>query len=240
MRKIRDYANIKRERGKCRKNKEKSPTDHSFNRFSIDQALSYVHYYKIRNKTEDVTLSIVFSKQNFNLLEWVEEQGYICRKRHDGIYTVEGISFVRVQFIITEELDKESERWLSSLTNHLKEDAAERVVESSDGLKEHNEKILAEVVVNTLVSANGFLFEQIKKKGDRNMTLMELMKPEVDEYADEYADKKVRERDVRNARLMINQGNDNAYIKVFTDLSDEEIDELRKKEKAGAVGTESL
>ena len=53
--------------------------------------------------------------------------------------------------------------------------------------------------------------------------LMELMKPEVEKYAQEYA----RKNDVEHAMIMIQRGEDNEYIKLLTHLTDKEIDSLR-------------
>lgn len=54
--------------------------------------------------------------------------------------------------------------------------------------------------------------------------LMELMKPEVEKYAQDYA----RKRDVERIKVMIRHGDDNEYIKLIMDVTDSEIDALRK------------
>ena len=75
--------------------------------------------------------------------------------------------------------------------------------------------------------------------------LMELMKPEVEKYAQEYAQEYARkyaqkyaqeyaqERERKNDRehaiIMIQKGEDNGYIKLLTHLTDKEIDSLREE-----------
>ncbi len=68
------------------------------------------------------------------------------------------------------------------------------------------------------------------------MTLMEFLKPEVDKYAQDYAEKYAekyaqdfaRQNDIKHVRAMIQRGYDNENIKFIIDMTDEEIDELRK------------
>ena len=85
----------------------KSPTDHQFNEFSVCQALAYAYYYCNRYQTWDVTLSLIVSKEYFNILKWLASQGVEYTKRYQGIYTLHRISFFRVQIVITEEIDGE-------------------------------------------------------------------------------------------------------------------------------------
>ena len=54
--------------------------------------------------------------------------------------------------------------------------------------------------------------------------LMELMKPEVEKYAEEYA----KETYTKQARIMLQRGEDNEYIKLLTNLTDQEIEALRQ------------
>ncbi len=60
------------------------------------------------------------------------------------------------------------------------------------------------------------------------MTLMEFMKPEVDKYAENYAENRVRENDLKHVKAMIRQGYDNDNIKLIMNIEDDEIDKLRR------------
>lgn len=55
-------------------------------------------------------------------------------------------------------------------------------------------------------------------------SLFELMRPEIDKYAED------REKDIymTQAKIMLQHGADNDYIKLLTHLSDEDINVLRK------------
>jgi len=210
----------------------KSPTDHNFNQFSICQALAYAYYYCYRYQTWDVTLSLVVSRGHFNILNWLNSRRMECTQRHKGIYTLHGISFLKVQIIITEEIDAGFFQWLSALTDKLTEEKARSLVAAAYGLTENEDRRLAEAIVQVLTSANGKVFEKMKEDDTMASALMELMKPEVEKYAEKYAEDKVKsyakETYTEQAKIMLRHGEDNEYIKLLTHLTDQEIETLRQ------------
>lgn len=105
---------------------------------------------------------------------------------------------------------------------------ARKLVSTAYRLKENEDRRLAEAIVRVLTSANESLFKKIKEDDIMASALMELMKPEVEEYAKEYAKERVREDDMEHAAIMIQRGEDNEYIKLLTHLTDMEIDSLRE------------
>ena len=58
--------------------------------------------------------------------------------------------------------------------------------------------------------------------------LMELMKPEGEKYAEKYAEEYAKETYTKQARIMLQHGEDNEYIKLLTNLTDQEIEALRQ------------
>lgn len=163
----------------------KSPTDHGFNEYGLYQAMSYVYYYYDRYGTTDVTLSMVVSKNHFNLLKWFNRQGIQYSKRHQGIYDISDLQFIKCQVIITEEIDYDNFKWLSALTDKLTESKARDVISTAYAMPQGENKRLAEAVVDVLSSANEKLFEKIKEDDIMASALMELMKPEVDKKVKE-------------------------------------------------------
>lgn len=141
----------------------KSPTDHGFNEYGLYQAMSYVYYYYDRYRTTDVTLSMVVSKNHFNLLKWFNRQGIRYSKRYQGIYDISDLQFIKCQVIITEEIDNDNFKWLSALTDKLTEAKARDVISTAYAMPQGENKRLAEAVVDVLSSANEKLFEKIKE-----------------------------------------------------------------------------
>lgn len=202
----------------------KSPTDHGFNEYGLYQAMSYVYYYYDRYRTTDVTLSMVVSKNHFNLLKWFNRQGIQYSKRHQGIYDISDLQFIKCQVIITEEIDNDNFKWLSALTDRLTESKARDVISTAYAMPQGENKRLAEAVVQAMHDANSKLFEKIKEDQTMASSLFELMRPEIDKYAED------REKDIymTQAKIMLQHGSDNDYIKLLTHLSDEDINVLRK------------
>ncbi|EOS22951.1 hypothetical protein C806_03573 [Lachnospiraceae bacterium 3-1] len=202
--------------------------DHNFNQFSICQTLAYTYYYCDRHQTWDVTLSLVVSKGHFDILNCLTSKGMGYVQRHKGIYMLHGISFLKVQIVVTEEMDAGLFQWLSALT----EEKARNLVETAYGLTQNEDKRLAEAIVQVFTSANETVFEKMKENDAMASALMELMKPEVEKYAEkyaeEYAEKYVKEKFTRQARIMLQRGEDIEYIKLLTNLTDWEIEALRQ------------
>ena len=190
------------------------------------------NYYCDRYQTWDVALSLVVSKGHFDILNWLTSKGMGYVQRHKGIYTLHGISFLKVQIVVTEEIDAGLFQWLSALTDKLTEEKARNLVETAYGLTQNEDKRLAEAIVQVLTSANETVFEKMKEDDAMASALMELMKPEVEKYAEkyaeEYAEKYVKEKFTRQARIMLQRGEDIEYIKLLTNLTDWEIEALRQ------------
>lgn len=181
-------------------------------------------YYCNRYRTWDVTLSLVVSKAHFNILNWFSSRGMEYTKRYRGIYTLHGISLLKVQIVITEDIDAGVFQWLSALTDKLTEEKARSLVTAAHNLTEDEDRRLAEAVMQVLTSANGKVFEKMKEDNTMASALMELMKPEVEKYAED----KVKEAYTEQARIMLRHGENNEYIKLLTHLTDQEIEALRQ------------
>ncbi len=79
---------------------------------------------------------MVVSRIHFNILKWLDAQKIDYCKRHDGIYTIMGISLMKMQVVVTEELQSEAFIWLSALTDKLTEQNVKRLVNKAYSLEE--------------------------------------------------------------------------------------------------------
>lgn len=101
------------------------------------------------------------------------------------------------------------------------------LVVTAYGLTRNEDKRLAEAIVHVLTSANEKVFEKMKEDDLMASALMELMKLEVEKYTEEYA----KETYTKQAKIMLQRGEDNEYIKLLTNLADQEIEALRQAEQ---------
>ncbi len=94
---------------------------------------------------------------------------------------------------------------------------------AAHSLTEDGDRRLAEAVVQVLTSANGKVFEKMKEDDTMASALMELMKPEVEKYAEKYAEDKVKsyakETYTEQAKIMLRHDEDNEYIKLLTGIT---------------------
>lgn len=163
----------------------KSPTDHKWNEYAVYQALSYAYYYCERYQTKNVTITLVVSREHYRLMRWFACEKITYRKRHNGIYTIEGISLVKMQVVVTEELDEKEFRWLSAMTDHLTEARAKDLIETvGEQQYDRESKRLIDAIMAVVVGANETLFEKVKEDATMNEVLMRLMKPEIDQYTE--------------------------------------------------------
>lgn len=158
----------------------KSPDDY----LSVDdffKVLGYACFYKADTgkideiKAEDLTISYVCSRYPRKLIRYCKERLNLTVQRQEkGIYYIFGEHFP-IQLLVTTELSEETNLWLKSLTNKLKDCAsAEKLVREYE---KHQKENLYTSVMETIVRANAQKFNEVRKMCN---ALMELMKDEFD------------------------------------------------------------
>ncbi len=197
----------------------KSPEDY----LSIDsfyKVIGYACFYKSDSNTadaikiEEITISYVCEKRPEKLLKHLQEQMQASIIKYDkGVYYIKGF-WMPIQLIITSELSGESNLWLRSLTNCLKERKEARNLLKEFG--KHKNEGLYKSLMNVIVRANNQLFEEEKRMCD---ALLELMKDELDARENE-GEKKVYLRLIREGILTIPD------VAVRLGISEEQVREM--------------
>ncbi len=163
----------------------KSPED-SLNIDTYYKTLAYACLYKAEETRvgdileDEVTLTLVRDRKPVKLLKWLEDQGNSVCREYDGIYYVYGRTLFPTQVIVTSELSKEENRWLSSLTDRLDIEEAGFLVEDMTELKEKDDKEFADSVLGVAMAANKATFDKLKEDDSMCEALLELMKPELE------------------------------------------------------------
>lgn len=93
------------------------------------------------------------------------------------------------QIIVTGELEGESHTWLKALSDKLKKEQLESLLERVEGLTQNLERELADAVLEVSIRANLEIVELLK--GDEGMcqALLEIMEPEINKIVGEVAEK---------------------------------------------------
>lgn len=162
----------------------KSPDDY----LSIDdfyKVYGYTCFYKSDTgksneiKAEELTISFVCRHYPRKLVRHLEQEQHLTvEKQEDGIYYIKGGIFL-MQLIVASRLPEETNLWLKSLTNDLKERRTTEKLVYKYG--EHEKDRLYRSVMDIIVRANRESFMEVK--GNMCDALMELMKDEIDEMA---------------------------------------------------------
>ena len=156
---------------------------------SIDDLFKVIAYgclYKARGESadaiqcDDVTLTLIRRSRPEGLMRVLEAKGYPVCQTQPGIYDVAGLQFP-TRLVVTSQIDPSAHLWLSSLGTDIADDRLKELVRAAGAIEDGAARALSSAVLNVVVRANGDAAERIKKENeDMAMTLLELMKPEID------------------------------------------------------------
>ena len=189
----------------------RSPED----RMDIDffyKAGAYASLYKAygetvdERKAEDITVSLVREAKPDGLFRYFREHKVEVSNPYPGIYYVlDGVLFF-TQVIVTRELNGKNHGWLKSLSDKLKKQEMEALLNRARSLSGKLERELADAVLEVSVKANREIVEELK--GDEAMcqALLEIMEPEINKIvglAKEEADQKAKKEAEETAAKLI-------------------------------------
>ena len=174
----------------------KSPAD-TLDVEAFYKLYGYACFYKAdapaadRVPMEEVTLTFISHHYPGKLMRYLEEKrNYQIQKADKGIYYITG-DYIPIQILVTRQLSKTENLWLSHLTNQLDgEPDAELLVEE---YQKHTKDKLYQSVMDIIVRANHEMFEEAKEMCD---ALREL-------FADEF--KENRQEGLKAGRSEINR-----------------------------------
>ena len=95
------------------------------------------------------------------------------------------------QIIVSRELSKENQKWLTLLSRELDKMDAERVVTQIESLTGESEKQHGDSVLQVAMQENEEIFNNVKEEGTMCEALMKLMEPEVKEVVNREVKKAV-------------------------------------------------
>ena len=178
----------------------RSPED----RMDIDsfyKAGAYASLYKAygetvdERKADDITVSLVREAKPDGLFRYFREHKVGVSNPYPGIYYVlDGVLFF-TQVIVTRELDGKTHGWLKSLSDKLKKQEMEALLNRARSLSGKLDRELADAVLEVSVKANREIVEELK--GDEAMcqALLEIMEPEIKQIVRQATEKERRERE---------------------------------------------
>ncbi|MBO6114915.1 MAG: hypothetical protein J6P57_07650 [Lachnospiraceae bacterium] len=208
----------------------KSPRDE----LSIDdlyKTIAYAGLYKGYGKyvdeisAKEMTISIFRHIYPRELFKSLEELSAKIEEKTFGIYYIYDIINIPLQIVVTKQLEKGRYEALRILAPDAEEDEIRRFIKGTDYLKDKDDKINADAILQVSVSANQELYDKIRGDGVMCEALRKLMKDEFDQAVIETKATDKREFAVN----MLNGNEPLSKITKYTKLSKEEVLELAKK-----------
>ncbi|MBQ8804324.1 MAG: hypothetical protein IJZ53_11865 [Tyzzerella sp.] len=164
----------------------KSPDD-SMNVNTFLKVRAYAYLYKTQEEhiddilLDEITITLVRKRKPVKLFKWFRDNGYHIEEKYKGIYFIDKEGNFLTQVIVSSQLNKENQKWLTLLHDDLNREDAERVVLQVDSLTEESEKEHADSVLQVALQENRKLFNELKEEGKMCEALRKLMEPELNE-----------------------------------------------------------
>ena len=186
----------------------KSPDD-TMNLNTYMKVIAYACLYKANEDSVDevsldeITITLVREKKPAKLFQWMKENGYPIQEVYRGIYYVIMENQFVTQIIVSKELSKENQKWLTLLSRELDKLDAERMVTQIESLTGEREKQHGDSVLQVAMQENEEIFNNVKEEGTMCEALMKLMEPEVKEVVNREVKKAVKGAEEGKKREMI-------------------------------------
>ena len=199
----------------------KSPDDYHLNVDVFYKVGAYASLYKTygmtvdERKVEDITVSIIREAMPETLFHWLREHDFTIANPYDGIYYIlDGVLFP-TQIIVTKELDKESHIWLKALSNKMKRQDMENLLEKITNLTQIYDKELAGSVLEVTARANEELINKLRRGGDiMSNALLEIFAPEIEAKVETKVNERLQESNIKSVIEFLREyGHDDNEIK---------------------------
>ena len=228
----------------------KSPDD-SMNVNTYLKVVAYACLYKTHEehvddiRLEEITITLVRAKKPLKLFKWFEKNNFLVKEKYPGIFYVSKEGSFPMQVVVSKDLSKSSQKWLTLLDNNLNHEEAKRAVFQMRNLSEESEKRHGDSVLQVIMQENESLFARVKEDDNMCEALRKLMEPEINEAiqtAVQEAVEQVTMEAMKEAMMEAKESalrffeNGASYELVrasITSLSDEELREIYEKAKNG-------
>ncbi|MBR3539388.1 MAG: hypothetical protein IKN79_10020 [Eubacterium sp.] len=195
------------------------------------KTIGYAFLYKAFGKTVDeisaqeLTVTLVRDRKPEQLFQTIMSMGGSVEEKYPGIFWIDGIVNIPMQFVLTRSLEPELHKALRMLTKRLTEEDAERFIEMAGGFTEQGDKSNADALLQVSVSANRAVFESIKR---RNPIMCEALRELMKEEIQEECKVAVGDERTRVATDMLKDGKPLEEISKYSKLTEKAIRALAK------------
>lgn len=213
----------------------KSPED----RMNYDvflKGIAYVYLYKAKEEhidnisLEEITLTFIRQGKPVKLFKKLLKENFLIEENEKGIYYIIKEGYITIQIVVTRELSKENHIWLNSLSKHLEESQVIDLINTTQALKQNDEKNYADSLWEVVTRINTKTIKKIRKDDTMCKALAEIMKPEIEEAFNngfnDGVDYGKNDGKILVFRNMINDGMSRELAQKYAELSDEIVKQV--------------
>lgn len=164
----------------------KSPEDE----LDIDvffKVIAYALFYKSSGNEvnaidiSDITVTFVRKRKPVKLFDDLKRYNILFEQTSKGIYRVKWSFPCDVQILVTGEMNPEEHIWLTSLSDHVEEKQARRLIREVHALTEKDDKEYADSVLQIAMERNKEIFDKIRSDELMCQALWDFFKTEIEQ-----------------------------------------------------------
>ncbi len=143
----------------------------SLNLGTFLKVVAYACLYKTNEehvddiKLEEITITLAREAKPQKLFRWFAKSGYRITKPHPGIYYIEKENCFPTQILVSKELSKENQKWLTLLSSNLNKEDATRAAVQINSLTGESRKAHGDSVLQVAMKENENIFYEMKEEG---------------------------------------------------------------------------
>ncbi|MDY5846880.1 MAG: hypothetical protein SPJ92_10225, partial [Bariatricus sp.] len=151
------------------------------------KVIAYALFYKSSGNEvnsidiSDITVTFVRKRKPVKLFDDLKRYNILFEQTSKGIYRIKWEFPCDVQILVTREMNPEEHIWLTSLSDHIEEKQARRLIKEVHTLTEKDDKEYADSVLQIAMERNKEIFDKIRRDELMCQALWDFFKTEIEQ-----------------------------------------------------------
>ena len=151
------------------------------------KVIAYALFYKSSGNEvnsidiSDITVTFVRKRKPVKLFDDLKRYNILFEQTSKGIYMIKWEFLCDVQILVTREMNPEEHIWLTSLSDHIEEKQARRLIKEVHTLTEKDDKEYADSVLQIAMERNKEIFDEIRSDELMCQALWDFFKTEIEQ-----------------------------------------------------------
>ena len=151
------------------------------------KVIAYALFYKSSGNEvnsidiSDITVTFVRKRKPVKLFDDLKRYNILFEQTSKGIYMIKWEFLCDVQILVTREMNPEEHIWLTSLSDHIEEKQARRLIKEVHTLTEKDDKEYADSVLQIAMERNKEIFDEIRSDELMCQALWDFFETEIEQ-----------------------------------------------------------